>query len=732
MLTSFALADDQNDQSDQNIIEPPNLPVEVSNTTLDPAINNAISQPNNPENNSNSKAPIELENVTVQSHDPVTQMTPETQKLFSLPGSAGDPITGLQALPGIVSASRVKGEPAVRGSSPEDNHYLVDDLPVPYLFHLLGYSIFSESVVQNFDIQTGAFPAYYSEGTGAALHVGLRRPKIQKIHTALDLGMFKSSIFIEGSFIENQSFYLNYRKSTIGSVIQAYTSLTDKDENETNTQNTSPTSDDLYAKYNWQINANNNLDFHFSGALDGFKIEPLSFEELQESPEQANISLRSQPKYASTGLTWNHQTANNGQLVSSAGNVYYIVEKELPGFFKDKLIENTFLVKSNYNWSFNNQHQFRTGLKIKHSAVDYFHNLLDQNELDSPLTINAGDKSLIDFLCGAGLDCGEFSAKQGINFVHAFFEDTWFINNQFSLTSGIHTSYDDYLKEAILQPRIRLDYDTYDELNVFTAFGQHSQYPKYEQILPGFGNQNLKQQKANHFVIGAKKIFYSGWSVKSEAYYKDISNIVVDVNNDHNPQTEDLMDILELIGFDFIPTGDYKNSGTGTAYGVELLVEKEKINKFSGWLALSLSKSERTDNNIDGTYLFELDKPVVLDFITRYDLNERWNISSRFNMQSGQLYTPITGASYNAEDDFYIPDIGKPNSKRGEFEHSLDVRLQYTKTKANSEFVFYLDVFNIYNRKKTMFYTYNEDYSEVERIESPLGLLPLFGIKYSF
>ncbi|MBI3775742.1 MAG: carboxypeptidase-like regulatory domain-containing protein, partial [Gammaproteobacteria bacterium] len=47
------------------------------------------------------------------------------KELSEVPGAGGDPLKALQALPGIAMGSDASGEPAIRGSNPEDNAYYV-------------------------------------------------------------------------------------------------------------------------------------------------------------------------------------------------------------------------------------------------------------------------------------------------------------------------------------------------------------------------------------------------------------------------------------------------------------------------------------------------------------------------------------------------------------------------------------------------------------------------------
>src|SRR5687768_11596607 len=72
-----------------------------------------------------------LEEVTVTSKriTRTTEPTGQTMKLLAVPGGFGDPLQAIYSLPGVVPTEEAGGAPAVRGSGPEDNAFIVDFLP---------------------------------------------------------------------------------------------------------------------------------------------------------------------------------------------------------------------------------------------------------------------------------------------------------------------------------------------------------------------------------------------------------------------------------------------------------------------------------------------------------------------------------------------------------------------------------------------------------------------------
>jgi hypothetical protein len=101
-------------------------------------------------------APPPLEEVLVtegQTAIDYTVIDPETDRLLNNAGTMGDPLGSLISLPGVTFGSDTRSAPAVRGSAPQDNSYVIDTIPAHYVFHMFGDSIFNENLIREFALQ---------------------------------------------------------------------------------------------------------------------------------------------------------------------------------------------------------------------------------------------------------------------------------------------------------------------------------------------------------------------------------------------------------------------------------------------------------------------------------------------------------------------------------------------------------------------------------------------------
>jgi hypothetical protein len=90
-----------------------------------------------------------------------SEATLQTEKLLDIPGSFGDPLQAIYSLPGVVQTEEAGGAPAVRGSGPDDNAFLIDFLPAGYVFHDFGFSIFNDNIIRDFGVKSAGFGPRY-------------------------------------------------------------------------------------------------------------------------------------------------------------------------------------------------------------------------------------------------------------------------------------------------------------------------------------------------------------------------------------------------------------------------------------------------------------------------------------------------------------------------------------------------------------------------------------------
>ena len=111
-----------------------------------------------------------------------------------------------------------------------------------------------------------------------------------------------------------------------------------------------------------------------------------------------------------------------------------------------------------------------------------------------------------------------------------------------------------------------------------------------------------------------------------------------------------------------------------------------------------------------------------------YKPNRNWEFSLRWLYAGGSPYTPLDiGESRRLHRDVYDED--RINQARYPDYHSMNLRFDKRFYFHSSSLVFYLSVWNVYNRKNLAMYFWNDAEQKQDEIYQWL-ILPIFGFEY--
>jgi hypothetical protein len=120
-----------------------------------------------------------------------------------------------------------------------------------------------------------------------------------------------------------------------------------------------------------------------------------------------------------------------------------------------------------------------------------------------------------------------------------------------------------------------------------------------------------------------------------------------------------------------------------------------------------------------------------LNLIVGRDLPRNWRIAGRFRFVTGNPLTPVTGSTFDADNDAYVPIRGPYYSERvGPF-YQLDIRVDKKWIYNRMILTAYLDLQNATNRKNVESVSYAYDYSKRTDVTG-LPIIPSLGLKGEF
>ncbi|GLX77820.1 hypothetical protein tinsulaeT_11600 [Thalassotalea insulae] len=676
-------------------------------STLALVLTNQFSTIANAADGSPAKLDDTIETIEVQArrNQANTEVSIETEKLLAIAGLDHDPLNSVFSMPGVVYAGGDDGgAPAIRGSSPDDNAFYIDDMPVGYIFHLFGDSIFNENIVRDFQLHPAAFGSRYGNATGGVFDVQLRDPKNQDITTTLDASLLKTGIMVEGGITEDQAFYFSYRRSLI------HLFLPEGEEEDGYTVFKAPVSDDYQGKYQWLIGDNHKLTFTVNGASDTGGIN------ISEASEQGRVDpdsigdLKLSTNFNNQGLSW--------QYFGDGGKIMQLVLGHTSLNSKENYGQGQYIDIDTEQYNARFQYQ-----------IDWFdaHTLVlgsDMQQQESKYSFDA-----IPYYCtDHDQDC---ESKKGQRIqdtdkltnqtIALYADDIWQFNSNLQFTLGLRAERNDYTDQSFLHHRLALNWQINDDLQMTVKQGSYSRFPDIATVLRKIGNPELNSPKAQHYSVGFNYQLNDLWHSSVDIYYKDLGDLPRSLDDDD--ANADL---------------HYSNDMSGSAKGIEWVVERELADDWYGWASISWSKSDRTDEFTKQTTEYYLDTPLLANLVANYQMNERWDFGVRLTVRSGQKYTPITALKENPDyPEHFLPVYGELNSKTLPTYYRLDLQANYKTQYWGNDAEWSFALLNALNNDNISGYYYAPDGNETltdYKIEGEEGMaiFPSIGLKMQF
>ena len=297
---------------------------------------------------------------------------------------------------------------------------------------------------------------------------------------------------------------------------------------------------------------------------------------------------------------------------------------------------------------------------------------------------------------------------------------------------GLRATYYEEGGRFSLNPRFSLSRVLQEGWRVKLAGGSYQQYLQLVST-EGFGggdlwvslDETVDPGRSYQAVSGLEWEPSAAWRVSVESYYTDLANLVVlDEDHEENAEQETSEDV-------------FKTGGEGYATGLELFAEKRR-GRLSGWLGYTLGWTRRRFPEIDEGRTFppKYDRRHDVSLTAKFDA-DRWTWTANFVYGTGQAYTPA-GARYTLRD----PAADRPvdrllaaprNSARLLPYHRLDAGVRREVGLFGAEVEFYLQIFNLYNRRNEWFIQYDpEDSEQPPTVVRMLPILPTFGFDFRF
>jgi TonB family protein len=627
----------------------------------------------------------------------VTRRTVERQELSVVPGTSGDALKVIEAMPGVARPPPFSGLIVVRGSSPFGTQTFIDGTFVPLIYHFGGLSsIVPTEMIESIDFYPGNFGAKYGRVTGGILDVKLRAIEHDhKYHGLAQVDLMDARLMLRGPvpWLRGWSFNLGARRSHIdawiGSVVGDAAGFS-----------TAPVYYDWQAFAETKPTAKSVFRIGVFGSDD--QLELVLKNALAEDPGVGN-SAKGELRTLRFQALYRHQVS---EALSIDATASVGLDKEYSRFGGVSSVDIDYvpiIVRGDVSYRLSDQFLLRAGPDV--ILYRYRADVLSAPPPEpGAIQGNYSNRPPLRFQ-----DTGYFSAPA------AFTELEWTPDQRAKFLFGGRLDYFSESDRWDPSPRLNARYDVNPGRHRTTikgGVGLFHEPPQIIQSIEPFGTAGLRSNRALHSSLGIEQEVSERVEVSVEAFHKYLDHLVVAALNEDG-------------------SSGYSNLGSGQVYGTETLVRWKPGGRFFGWLAYTLSRSTRQAGPDQPERLFEFDQTHVFTALGSYDFGRGWRAGAKFRLVSGNPYTPCAGGYLNGASGTYECIQGPPFSRRIPTFHQLDLRVDKTWTFKAAKLTAYLDLQNAYNRANPEGVRYNYRYTNPQW-QTGLPVIPSLGIRGEF
>ncbi len=652
----------------------------------------------------------------------------ESSKLKSIPPFIGesDPLRPLNFMPGIAKGTEGNNGFFVRGGSPDQNLISLDGGLLFNPSHLLGiFSPFNADAVRNISIQKSGFEADKGSRLSSQINIDLKEGNKYRHECFFSVSPIAISAAANGPLKSPKTTYsIALRRSYLDLVIAPF---------QPKNVSTGFYFYDGIFKITQRFNAKAKLSITLFASKDkGFSKNSYERDErdaiIRNESNEQNLSWGNQLAVVS----YENKIRANVFLESNfyatyfgySNGINYLRTIDSSGVDIDKYKSN-YTYKSNvYNLSSNHAITYWLGRKWRlKSGLGYTYHSFEPSTRRFAIESNQLAQGVLK------ISDQKVFANETYLFVDARFE----YSKYFTLNTGFRYS-NYFTSDAVFfnpQPRVSAIFQTKNGIYIKPSYTRTVQYLHFatnntiglpvDLWLPV--TKNLTPETADQFGLQIQKI-YEKINLNIELFHKSMNQLI------------DYAEGVEYVG-NAIKWEDKFEVGSGTSYGIELMVEK-KIGNTTGWLSYTLSKNTRRFDSINNgkAFPFKYDRRNDLSIVINQKINKNIDAFIAWTFASGAAITLPSGrypsVSQDPFQDIYI--YTERNGSRLKDFHRLDIVVNFNKQKKKYLRTWSISFFNVYNRQNPFYITPGTDKNGNRSFVqvSLLPFIPSFSYRLSF
>ena len=635
-----------------------------------------------------SEVEIKAAQFHKEEESPISVRTIGVNEIQRNPGGNRDISRVIQSLPGVGFSTAFRNDLIIRGGSPAENKFYLDDIEIPNINHFSTQGgsggpvgLINVDFIREVNFYSSAFAADRGNTLSSNMDIRLRDGRDDRFGMTATLGITDAALSAEAPLGKKKNVTI------LASVRSSYYNWFFK----LIKVPIFPNYNDAQVKIKWKIDPKNEFEFLSLTACDIFKLNLNA-----NSDELSRYELRSIPE----NNQWSY--TNGIKLTHFFDNSYL-----------QTVISSSELVNNISKYTNNDHSQPKT--------TDY-----SSIESESKLRMEyIARKNGWKYYAGINYELAYYYNHS--NFVGPYFKYDYLTklfvhkfgafgsvsrrvaHDRLLLSLGIRFDGNNYNKNMAnlfnqTSPRFSMSYNITEAVRWNFNTGYYHQMPAYTVL--GYrdsSNTLINQNRTTyihclHVVTGFEYETKINSRISVEGFFKQYFN---------SPFLLDDSIALANLGGDFGVVGNNPTTSTarGRAYGAEFLYEQKLYKGWYGIVAYTLFWSQF--QNGAGKYISSTwDTRHIISLTAGKKLPRNWEIGLRYRVQGGVPYTPYNVA-YSSLVQVYnsnpqgVFDYSKLNSEHAPWFHQLDMRVTKKWYLPKFSIELYMDIQNVYYAKTT-------------------------------
>jgi hypothetical protein len=651
----------------------------------------------------------------------------QSREIFQGAGALQDVSRYVQSLPGVaIGADDFRNDIIVRGGSPLENLFIVDNIEVPNINTFANFAsaggtvgILDAALIQDVSFLTGGYPAPFINRTSSVLQITQREGNRERLQGRLTLGFAGVGTILEGPIRKG-------RGSWVVSARRSFLDLFTKDLGFGGV----PRTYTFNGKALYDLTPRDRIWMVSLAAVDSIRLG--AKEGNRNDEEVSNFDIRYRGWRNATGFNWQRLYGSRGvgllgvtySKASVDDSIKDLTRGRPPGPITDV---EALIARSPVVFAENSQESEAT---VKYDLTLYAP-LMGKLQVGGShkffqLRYNTDSPFGVDSPYSLQRNLNPFSLRRNFNASQtgAYFQSTRNYGRRLNVTWGGRLDRYGYLQEIRFSPRAGVSYQISGKLSWRASFGSYYQQPYFLFLAAFPQNRGAIPFRADHYVSGFSYIASDTLRFSVEAYRKNYKDYPVAIQFP-SLSLANLGDTFNIRDILFPLT----SAGRGRAQGIEFFAEKKFTDKWYGQANLAFSSA--TQAGLDGIQRpTTFNYPRIFNVTGGYRWNPKWEFATRVSYLAGRPYTPFDLGLSTAQVRG-IFDLTRVNAVRLPDYVRLDFRIDRVFTFHGKPLRIFAGAQNIVNRQNIASYIWNRT-SNQPQVNKQIGLFPLIGMDWQF